>query len=48
MKAVLFVGGWQGHAPTAFADWYKELLEQNGFDVDVYETLAPLENPEDL
>ena len=30
MKAALFVGGWEGHAPTDFADWYKALLEENG------------------
>jgi len=38
MKAVLFVGGWEGHAPTRFGDWYKALFEENGFDVDVYDT----------
>ncbi len=42
MKAALFVGGWEGHAPTDFADWYKALLEENGFKVDVHETLEPL------
>ena len=48
MKAALFVGGWEGHAPTAFADWYQELLQENGFDVVVYDTLEPLERPENL
>lgn len=48
MKAVLLVGGWEGHAPTAFADWYKALLEDNDFQVDVYDTMAPLERPADL
>ena len=28
MKAAGFVGGWEGHAPTTFADWYKALLEE--------------------
>ena len=39
MKAALFVGGWEGHAPTDFADWYKTLLEANGFEVVVFDTL---------
>ncbi|ROU04369.1 ThuA domain-containing protein [Histidinibacterium lentulum] len=45
MKAALFVGGWEGHAPTAFADWYEALLRDNGFDVVVHDTLAPLADP---
>ena len=48
MKAALFVGGWEGHSPADFADWYRSLLEDNGFEVVVHETLAPLEQPEDL
>lgn len=48
MKAALFVGGWEGHTPTAFADWYTELLEANGFEVQVHDTLAPLERPEEM
>ena len=48
MKAALFVGGWEGHTPTHFADWYRDLLTDNGFEVDVYDTLEPLERPEDL
>jgi type 1 glutamine amidotransferase len=48
MKAALFVGGWEGHTPTRFADWYKELLEANGFEVVVYDTLEPLAQPENL
>ena len=48
MKAARFVGGWEGHAPTTFAAWYKALLEENGFHVDVYDTMKPLERPEDL
>ena len=48
MKAALFVGGWEGHAPTHFSDWYAALLKETGFAVDVYDTLAPLEAPERL
>ncbi len=48
MKAVLFVGGWEGHTPTHFSDWYEALLRDNGFSVTVYDTMEPLERPEDL
>ena len=48
MKAALFVGGWEGHAPTEFADWCEGLLKENGFEVDSYDTLSPLAEPERL
>ena len=48
MKAALFVGGWEGHNPSAFSDWYAALLRENGFEVDIYDTLEPLERPQDL
>jgi len=48
MKAALFVGGWEGHAPAKFAVWYEDLLKQNGFEVVVYDKLEPLEQPENL
>ncbi|MEE2774342.1 MAG: ThuA domain-containing protein [Pseudomonadota bacterium] len=48
MKAVFFVGGWKGHYPTEFGNWCKDLLEKEGFEVKIYETLAPLSTPEQL
>ena len=45
MKAVLFVGGWEGHAPTTFSDWCEDLLRKEGFEVAVHQTLAPLADP---
>ncbi len=42
MKAALFVGGWEGHAPTAFGDWCRDLLVSEGAEVVVHDTLAPL------
>ena len=48
MKAALFVGGWEGHAPLDFANWYSDLLQANGFDVVAHDTLAPLEDPASL
>ena len=47
-KAALFVGGWEGHDPTAFADWCADLLRTEGFVVDVYDTLSPLADPDTL
>ena len=48
MKAVLFVGGWDGHQPLKFGKWCKELLENEGFQVKIFESLSPLSNPKDL
>jgi len=48
MKAVLLVGGWQGHKPTDFAQWCSDLLMADGYDVEIYDTLVPLEQPETL
>lgn len=45
MKAALFAGGWEGHRPDAFADWAAELLGAEGFDVQTFDTLAPLAEP---
>ena len=48
MKAALFVGGWEGHAPTDFADWCRDLLQAEGAGVVVHDTLAPLEDPDGM
>ncbi len=47
-KAVLFVGGWEGHRPEVFRDWAARLLEGEGFEVVTHDTLAPLSEPEGL
>lgn len=47
-KAVLFVGGWEGHRPEAFSDWATDLLEREGFEVFSYDTLAPLADPGEM
>ncbi|MGJ3262813.1 MAG: ThuA domain-containing protein [Salinarimonas sp.] len=44
MKAMLFVGGWEGHKPEAFRKWADDLLSANGFTVESHDTLAPLED----
>lgn len=48
MKAVLFAGGWEGHDPTAFADWCRDLLARDGAEVVVHDTLDPLADPDGL
>ena len=48
MKAALFVGGWEGHRPTDFSDWYAALLRETGFEVDIYDTLDSLATPDAL
>ncbi len=48
MKAALFVGGWEGHAPSDFGDWCADLLRDNGCTVQVFDTLEPLAAPDTL
>ncbi|MGP9819455.1 ThuA domain-containing protein [Salinarimonas sp. NSM] len=44
MKAMLFVGGWEGHEPEAFRKWADDLLSSNGFTVESHDSLEPLEH----
>ncbi|TDL77721.1 ThuA domain-containing protein [Palleronia sediminis] len=48
MKAVLFAGGWEGHDPSAFAHWCRDLLEAEGAEVTIHDTLAPLADPDGM
>ena len=48
MKAALFVGGWEGHAPTTFGDWCGALLKEEGFEVVVHDSLEPLADPDTM
>ena len=48
MKAALFVGGWEGHSPTHFGDWCRDLLRDEGFDVEIHDTFAALATPEKM
>lgn len=45
-KAVLFVGGWEGHTPSDFSDWAENLLKNEGFSVEIHDTFEPLRTPE--
>lgn len=42
MKAMLLVGGWEGHKPKEFSDWARTLLEGEGFQVAIHEDLDVL------
>lgn len=42
MRAIIFAGGWSGHRPTAFAEWARQLLSQQNFEVETFDTLEPL------
>lgn len=38
-KALIFYGGWEGHTPKETAHVFKEILEQEGFEVTLSDTL---------
>lgn len=42
MKAALFVGGWEGHDPERFCRWAVDLLSTEGFECEIFDSLAPL------
>jgi len=45
-KALIIQGGWDGHEPVLVASYFKSLLENQGFEVEVYDTLEKLESLE--
>ncbi|MCJ8330786.1 MAG: ThuA domain-containing protein [Lentisphaeria bacterium] len=38
-KAIITAGGWDGHEPTQCAAVFKTVLEKEGYDVEVHETM---------
>jgi len=44
-NAFVTYGGWEGHDPAGCSEWCRQVLEAEGFDVDVADTLAPLADP---
>jgi len=49
MKSALFVwGGWDGHEPKLCVDIFAPLLEENGFNVEISDTLDSYLNREKL
>jgi type 1 glutamine amidotransferase len=47
-KALIFHGGWQGHEPKLVSERFKKLLENEGFEVTVSDTLECLADREML
>jgi len=45
-KGLIIHGGWDGHEPVLVAEHFKQLLTEQGFDVEVYDTLSMLDNKE--
>lgn len=47
-KALIIQGGWDGHQPGLVSDYFKEVLEKEGFEVNVSDTLDVLKDLEYL
>lgn len=47
-KALIVWGGWDGHEPKQVAEVFEKLLVNEGFEVEVSDTLASFENKEKL
>lgn len=47
-KAIIFQGGWDGHEPVQVSALFKEILEKEGFAVELYDTLDCLADGERL
>lgn len=47
-KALIVWGGWLGHQPEEVAGIFREILEQEGFDVEVSDTLDAFSDGEKL
>lgn len=47
-KALIVYGGWEGHQPDLVADLFSEILMEEGFEVDLRDTLDAFLNEEYL
>lgn len=47
-KALIFWGGWDGHEPESVAGFAEELLNEAGFQTEVSDSLASLDDLENL
>ena len=47
-RALIVHGGWDGHEPQAFADHYATVLRNEGFEVEVSDTLDTLRDSDAL
>ena len=49
MKKALFVwGGWDGHEPRQCTDIFAPIMEKEGYDVEISDTLDVYLNPENM
>ena len=44
-RALIVYGGWDGHQPRAVADLFRQMLTEDGFAVDVADTLDAFADP---
>ena len=47
-NALIIYGGWDGHTPKETGYLFKEMLEAEGFDVTITDTLDALNNYDDI
>ncbi|BER91618.1 ThuA domain-containing protein [Atrimonas thermophila] len=47
-KALIVHGGWEGHDPIAISQLFCSMLEENGFEVEVANTLEAFQNEKHL
>ena len=47
-KALIVWGGWEGHEPRKVANLFRRVLTEDGFDVEVSDSLAAFENEKKL
>ena len=47
-KAWIFQGGWNGHEPKLTSARFAGMLRKNGFEVEIFDTLDPLCDPDAL
>jgi uncharacterized protein len=47
-RALFFVGGWEGHEPHQSAKIFSDLLQAEGYETQIAETLTVLEDAENL
>lgn len=48
MKALIIQGGWEGHEPATVAQFFAEALRAEGYEVDVTDSLAALDDAQSL
>ena len=47
-KALIFWGGWDGHQPRQVGEYFKDILTNEGFDVQIHDNLECLLDKENI